>query len=282
VILRFTILLVASIPLSIGFAHAKIDEDLLALHVNACWKSYAAVAPRNPILALNPPIPAHLAKQYPKLEEKLISIGDKLDEMAREGYLSTTAKSDIIERVGFTRGMYTERDVAALHTVIERIHDIGEWGKYAKQLTVDAAAYIAAKGSATERQKLFNSGEISRRAMLAVLAKRAADRGETLAKIDSVSESAFFRAVRRGPFIDRGLDFNADHGQLPHLLQMDFIAPTLTEVYGPGSREFYEKISETRDWNYLFDRDAWHFSSPTGIRVVLGKVLPLKNVEPKK
>jgi hypothetical protein len=257
---------------------AMTADELKALHATYCQARFAKLARLRLAFDHNPEVPELLKSQYPKIESKLQSIGKKIEELQDKNYLQDSVKSEVLARVNLADARYSERDVTALRAVIERLHDVAAWTDYAKQLTIDGAAYIAAKGSALEKSTLLETGEISRRAMLAVLANRAAGRGETIAKISGDNQKSFFAQVRRGPFIDRGLDFNDSHGQLPHLLQKDFVAPTLEEIYGSGSREFYQKITETYDWNPIFDRDAYHFSSPTGIRIVLGKVLPLENV----
>lgn len=219
-------------------------------------------------------------KLSPQLKARLSLIEEKIQEMHKLRMLDDSVKREVTKRINFNDAEYSLRDVKALHAVIDKLHDVAAWIEYTKQLTLDSAAYIAEKGSTAEKKILRESGEISRRSMLAVLAKRAAQRGEKVGKFEGTNRDDFFQHVHRGPFVDRGLDMNPRHGQLPHWLQMDFIAPTLEDIYGPGSREFYEKVTETYAWNVLFDRDAFHFSSPTGIRLVLGRVLPLENVGP--
>lgn len=245
-----------------------------------CGPKFAMFGQQHSILRLTysglgrtPEIPVELAKQYPRLQSKLENIGVVLREQRDSGRIIPTARADALDRLrAYGRGLSTS-EVAAIKIVVERLHDTTGWSEYAKELTLAGAQWIHVRGSTSERHALQATGEISQRAMLAAIAERTRSRGEVLQKFDGTSSNAFNAAMIRGPLIDNG----GAHGRLVHLIQMDYIAPTLESLYGRGSREFYRVLAENNLFLPLFDLNEYHFGSPTGITYVLGQVLPVSD-----
>ena len=224
-------------------------------------------------LGRTPEVPVELAKHYPRLLEKLENIGVVLREFRDSGRLQANAKAEALDRLEWYGSSLARADRDKIRSVLERLHDTTGWSEYAKRLTLDSALWIHRAGSATERSNLIASGAISQRAMLAVIAERAKLRGEVLHKFEGTNPKAFNAAIMKGPIIDKG----GAHNSLVHLIQMDYIAPTLETLYGYGSREFYRVVTEQNLFLPLFDRAEYHFGSPTGITYLIGKVLPLSD-----
>ena len=180
---------------------------------------------------------------------------------------------------------------------MDALHDNTKWIHYAQQLTIDSAQWIAKYGNAIEKANLTQQGTVSRRAMLAVLVKRAQLRGEKLGLFKGKDSAKFLKKVSEGnPIYDKGAGGIARHGELPHLLQMDFMAPYLKEIFGNNTAQFYQEITAIEDydpflgtytskWEYTFDKQLTDKSKntlvyPDGITKLLGKVLPLSKDAP--
>lgn len=268
-----------SVVASTGVKLSTKKDDVTDLEqgANGKWRVSPPKALEYAGKGITPEVPKALATQYPKLQSKLENIGVTLRNYEKDGYPSPNAKKEMLERMAANSKDVSAKDKEGIRSVIDALHDNTAWAEFAKQLTLDAATWINKSGSAVEKAALFETGEISRRSMLVILAKRAADRGETIGKLTDNNEKKFFEQVRKGPFVDKGVNYASEHGQLSHFIQMDYIAPQLEKVYGKGSREFYKTVTENNDWTYLFDLREYHMGSPLGITSILGKVLPLAN-----
>lgn len=212
-----------------------------------------------------------LLQTYPKVEQS----NQKIDKVFADNdpWLSQ-GKESAYDRIDSYTKDVNPKEREAIRSVVDALHDNKAWVQYTKDLNSESAKWILSNGGLAEKQMLKEHGKISRRSMLAVLARRAIDRGEALGKIKTTNENKFFEQVRKGPFIDQGISYAPQHGAYAHLLQMDYVAPQLLKQYG-NTKDFYEVITRSNNWNWIFDLNEFNMASPKGVTGVLEQVLPL-------
>lgn len=158
----------------------------------------------------------------------------------------------------------------AARAVAKSLYEGKNWARWAQSVYVDAAKWTAKKGDDIEIRILKNQGGVSRRAVIAALKARAEKRGEKLGTITSSETEEFRKTLMAGPFIDEYWGADSIHGRFAHLLQMDYIAPTLASFYPSGSSEFYGAIFDCGLWDFLFDQKvSGTIHSPAAVTYIL-------------
>jgi hypothetical protein len=171
--------------------------------------------------------------------------------------------------------MPSQKHQDAIDDISKKMFDRTGWASYTKKLQTDAAVWIDKKGSAAERALLKKKGEVSERSILAVFASRIKERGETLGKVKEGDN--FLEKAALGPFVDKG-EFLTSHGEISHLIQMDYIAPALEKHYGKNSSEFYQYALTTTKgayWQPIFDHTRGGMSMPERVKEIMTRALRL-------
>jgi hypothetical protein len=125
---------------------------------------------------------------------------------------------------------------------------------YQKEWAKEAALAVS-KSKNPEVQKALAQGKIPYSALLKILRKRAADRGEPeILKVPKGSEDEdFYEISKKGPFIDKAASGFSGHGEITHLIQRDMVADIVAKEYPGQPNAFYEKLSPEQ-WNAIFDQ----------------------------
>lgn len=256
-----------------------------------------------PAIDFSSKIPTELLKQYPKIRDQVRKIDAGFKDAEKAGaFVPRKEKTMYILSDPLYRKSNPQHQ-SAIESVTAALDDVNGWSEYTQRLTIDSANWIRLRGNELEKNQLAKTGEISRRSMLAVLAKRAADRGEKVGKVETLNEQTFLDRVSTGhPFVDKGVrdlgPGTRPHGELTHWLQMDYIAPKLQAIYGRDTSPFYREVTSKTSMNpfngrllgdkwepimdrqYIFD-DGFALATPNGIYDFIGRFLPIANVAKK-
>lgn len=160
--------------------------------------------------------------------------------------------------------------------------DLENWGRYSKNLYLDSVSWVKKNGTQLELMEL-KKGEVSRRSIIAVLFERAKVRGDNISIVrPHETGPLFFKRLSEGLVFDKAYFGSSDHGQLVHLIQLDYITPVLAQstVSRIELHQFFNTSKGNMYWNYFFDgKNSFSFSQPESLGAVLSKVLPIKTAD---
>lgn len=172
----------------------------------------------------------------------------------------------------------------ALSKVHQRMLDEKAWNTYLRELRAESLAEMK-NSSSTQSRALAEKGQLTRNAVLKVLVKRAKARGENeFGTVKNFDLDKFKSQVAKGPFFDKAFPtkkyFPGLHGADTHLIQRDFVAPTVESAMPGKSKEFYQFLGSDRGikvWDQLFDSQSkLNPTSPEYVGQFLLKDFPTK------
>ncbi len=227
-----------------------------------------------------------LSSKFPQLENRLRQIDVRFTELSE----AEAAKAEKLVRTGYKNiftsnefsknpQIFSMQDREAYAKVARHLSDTGSWQTYSKNLFIEAAEWISKKGNTNELTQLTQVGEISERSLIAVLFRRAEERGDKFAKASSREIEDFAKMRTAGVWVDRVIPTQNGHGQFSHLLQMDYVAPVLRSHYDGNHSAFYQFLEKQceRCWTQLFDNSkVQSFQNSNKVHQFFKDLLPIK------
>lgn len=173
----------------------------------------------------------------------------------------------------------------ALKNSFNKLNDSKEFADYIARLMRDMAEAMK-----KENIKDLNIGILTDPILLErILIQRALDAGEEVSTLKGNSATGFREILRKGPFIDLGVD--EPHGAYSHLIQLDFTREVMLQATSGNRSKVFLYLSGYEGnmlWDRIFDNlknytdpTVWSKPevvalSPESLTIILKPHLPLK------